>query len=106
MFETMKKNPIPALVALAVLIGAGVWLYIWSTDPLNQTCKEVNADPHGFGIRAADAIYDSLSDGAKARTTREVTRGHVVTFCAINDPKKVLSVMRDQIERDATTPGP
>jgi hypothetical protein len=106
MFETMKRNPIPALIVLALLIGGGVWLYLWSTDPLNQTCADVNADPHGFGIRAADAIYDSLSDRAKARTTREVTRMHVTTFCSINDPKKVLSAMRDQIERDATSGTP
>jgi hypothetical protein len=86
---------------LAVLAGAGVWLYIWTTDPLNQTCKQVNADPHAFGITAADAIYDSLSERARARTTREVTRGHVVAFCSINDENKSLSAMRDQIERDA-----
>jgi hypothetical protein len=104
MFETIKANPISALVVLALLGGAGVWLYMWTTDPLNQTCRQVNEDPHGFGERAGDAIYDSLSDRAKTRTTREVTRAHVVSFCSINDPKKVLSDMRDQIERDATAP--
>jgi hypothetical protein len=106
MFETMKKNPIPALIVLALVIAGGVWLYIWSTDPLNQTCRDVNEDPHGFGIRAADAIYDDLSERARAKTTREVTRMHVVTFCSINDPKKSLSAMRDQIERDATGESP
>jgi hypothetical protein len=106
MFETMKSHPLGALIVLAILIAGGVWLYLWSTDPLNQTCQDVNQDPHGFGMRAADAIYDSLSDRAKAKTTREVTRMHVTTFCSINDPKKVLSAMRDQIERDATGENP
>jgi hypothetical protein len=101
MFETVKAHPIPALVVLALLIAGGVWLYMWTTDPLNQTCREVNADPYGFGERAGDALYDSLSDRAKARTTRDVTRMHVVSFCSVNDQKKVLSDMRDQIERDA-----
>jgi hypothetical protein len=27
---------------------------------------------------------------------------HVTSFCSVNDPKKVMSDMRDQIERDAT----
>lgn len=104
MFETIKTHPIVALGVFAVLIAGGVWLYLWSTNPLNQTCRQVNEDPEGLGMRAADAIYDSLSDRAKTRTTRDVTRMHVVTFCSINDDKKVLSEMRDQIERDATAP--
>jgi hypothetical protein len=106
MLETVKAHPVGALVMLAVLAGIGAVLYIWTTDPLNQTCREVNADPYGFGIRAADAIYDSISDRARARTTREVTRMHVVSFCSVNDEKKVLSDMRDGIDRDAEAPTP
>ena len=104
MFETIKAHPVAALVPLALLIAVGVWIYFWTTNPLNQTCREVNADPYGFGERAADTLYDSLSERAKSRTSREVTRMHVVSFCSINDQKKVLSDMRDQIERDATAP--
>ena len=71
MFETIKAHPVAGLAVLALLVAGGVWLYLWSSDPLNQTCREVNADPHGFGERAGDAVYDSLSDRAKSRTTRE-----------------------------------
>ena len=103
----MLKNPI-AMTVLAVLVGgAGMWLYFYSTDPLNTSCRKIMADWYGEGVRTADAVYDSLPERAKAKTTREGTRMYVDTVCRteVADEDVAISDLRDRLERNLTAEG-
>jgi hypothetical protein len=104
----MLSNPrtiVTAIFALLVIAG-GVWFYFYSQSPLNSSCRKVMADWQGKGIPAADAVYDSLSAQAKARTTREGTRMYIDTVCRTETDMEdvAISDLRDKLERNLTAP--
>jgi hypothetical protein len=98
----MFKNPIALGILALLVVGGGVWLYLYSTDPLHSSCRKVIADWYGLGVPAADAVYDSLSDQAKARTTREGTRMYLDTVCRMETAEEDLAIsdIRDKLERN------
>lgn len=102
MFQMLKTHPVATGVLALVVIGGGVWLYLYSSDPLHSSCRKVVADWYGLGVPAADAVYDSLSDRAKARTTREGTRMYIDTFCRMETAEQdvAISELRDKLERN------
>jgi hypothetical protein len=104
----MFKHPVALGVLALLVIGAAVWLYLYSSDPIHSSCRKVMADWEGLGLRAADAVYDSLSDRAKAKTTRTGTRMYIDTVCRTEtaDQDLAISDIRDKLERNLSAEGP
>ncbi len=98
----MFKNPVGLAILAAIVIGGGVWFYFYETDPLHTSCNKLMAAWDTKGQQAADALYDSLSDRAKAKTTRAGTRMYLDSVCRTETENEDLALtsLRDRMERD------
>ena len=104
----MLKNPIAIAVLAVIVVAGGVWLYMYSTDPLHDSCRHVLADWDNLGPKTADALYDSLTDAQKARTTRAGTRMYLDTACRIESDigDTTVEQVRAKMEQNLSAPAP
>ena len=98
----MFKNPIALAVLALVVIGGGVWLYLYSTNPLNSSCRKLLADWDRLGPPAADALYDSLTPEQQTKTTRVGTRMYLDTVCQTETEQEDLTVseIRERMDKN------
>ena len=104
----MLKNPIGLAILAVVAIAGGVWFYFYANDPLHSSCRKLMANWAADGPRTADALYDSLPEAAKARTTREGTRMYLDTVCRTEteDEDVAIGDIRDRMVRNLSAPAP
>lgn len=100
----MFKNPVALGILALVVIGGGVWLYLYSNDPLHTSCRKLLADWEHLGPPAADALYDSLTPEQKAKTTRVGTRMYLDTVCQTETEQEDLTIseIRERMDRNLT----
>lgn len=88
-----------ALAVLAIVVTTG--LALRPRDQLLTTCRQYNGDPMHVGLKAADAVYDSLPDSIKEKADRPAIRMIVDSMCQRGEDQTMQEIRDDLVQNEA-----